>query len=91
MDVVTIPRVLVLDEKNKRLLTEECIDVLLTYETELKQIYAIYDYDNKLHKRMVPTFASFASLASFSSYPSPDALMGRDRPSEQEDDHAQHR
>jgi len=39
-------RVLVDDERNKKLITREVINVLMDYENELKRIFTLYDYDN---------------------------------------------
>ena len=39
-------RVLVDDDKNKKLIKREVINVLMDYELELKRIFTLYDYDN---------------------------------------------
>ncbi len=39
-------RVLVDDDKNKKLMKREVINVLMDYELELKRIFTLYDYDN---------------------------------------------
>ena len=39
-------RAIVEDDRNKKLLCREVINVLMDYEHELKRIFTLYDYDN---------------------------------------------
>jgi hypothetical protein len=39
-------RCIVEDDRNKKLLCREVINVLMDYENELKRIFTLYDYDN---------------------------------------------
>jgi hypothetical protein len=50
---VQIPRVLIIDEKNQKLISKEVIDVFLDYEDELKQLFTIYDQDNIVQNYIV--------------------------------------
>ena len=42
-----VHRVLQEDDKNKKIITREVVEVLMDYEEELKRIFTLYDYDNQ--------------------------------------------
>jgi hypothetical protein len=69
------------EERNKKLLQRDVIEVLMSYEEELKRIFTIYDHDNQKQKFMVRVFFLFDV--------SKDAHLGGDFAAEQENDDVQ--
>ena len=60
--LVETPRVMMFDEMNKKLLSQNCIKILGDYEEELKRCFTLYYSENILNGKMVSSEKKFIEI-----------------------------